>query len=135
MAKYTRTRMNKKTAGDYADLNTGELIESFQLENGTEECQIKRIFMTAVSDGTHSGIYQVAFAIADEAFLASSDFTDNRKICSGVIGPGQGFAWNETQTIRVPRGYYLGILIDGSSGNSGNEKVRTFAQVNYLVLS
>ena len=135
MAKYTRTRMNKQTAGDYADLNTGELIESFQLENGTEECQIKRIFLTAASDATHNGLYQVVFAIADESFSSSGDFSDNRKITSGVMGPGQRFEWNETQTIRVPRGYYLGILIDGASGNTGNEKVWSYAQVNYLVLS
>ena len=135
MAKYTRTRMNKESSGVYGDVNTGELIQDFQLEGGAEECQIKRIFMTACSDGTHQGTYAVMIAIADEAFTAVADFTDNRKICAGVYGPGTGFVWNETQTIRVPRGYHLGILLGGSTGNTGNEKVRAYTQVNYLVLS
>ena len=111
------------------------VVDSFQLEGGEEECQIKRIFMTATSDGTHSGLYVCSFAIADEPFTDVGDFSDNRKITSGVMGPGNGFVWNETQTIRVPRGYYLGMIINGASGNTGNEKVWSYAQVNYLVLS
>ena len=131
----TRTRMNKHRESLQYDMSSGDNIQSFQIENGAEELQLKRIFTTATTDGTHSGVYRIDFALSDEQFNLKADFSDTRLVWSGVFGPGVGFVWNETQTIRVPRGYHLGVLIDGSSGNTGAEQIWANVQVNYLVLA
>ena len=135
MSKYTRTRMNKHRENISVQLSSGEDITSFQIENGAEELQLKRIFATVVSDGTSSNLYRVDFAISDEAFVSQSDFSDTRIVWSGSFGPGQGFVWNETQTIRIPRGYHLGLFIDGITTNVNPEEVLANVQVNYLVLA
>ena len=135
MAKYTRTRMNKHREAVSTHLSSGESITSFQIENGAEELQLKRIFATAVSDGTSNNLYRMDFAISDEPFVAQADFSDTRIVFTGAYGPGQGFVWNETQTIRIPRGYYLGIFIDGMSTNGPSEHGLANVQINYLVLA
>jgi hypothetical protein len=135
MAKYTRTRMNKHREQISVQLSSGADITTFQIENGAEELQLKRIFATAATDGSDAGMYTLDFAISDEPFVATSDFSDTRIVFSGAMGPGQGFVWNETQTIRIPRGYHLGILLDGDSSNVNPEQVLANVQVNYLVLA
>ena len=135
MAKYTRTRMNKHRELISVQLSSGEDITSFQIENGAEELQLKRIFATAATDGTDSGMYTIAFAISDEPFVNQADFSDTRIVFTGAMGPGQGFVWNETQTIRIPRGYYLGIFLDGDASNVNPEQVLANVQINYLVLA
>ena len=131
----TRTRMNKHRETVSAQISSGESITSFQIENGLEELQLKRIFATAVSDGTNSNLYRIDFAISDELFTLQADFSDTRIVWSGSLGPGQGFVWNETQTIRIPRGYHLGIFIDGVATNTLAENILANVQINYLVLA
>ena len=136
MAKYARTRMNKHITGVAAAVSTGESIHSFQIENGAEELQIKRINLTAASDSSAGNLYAVYFAIADEPFTTSADFSDLRTIVKSVWGPGSRAEWNETQTIRLPRGYYCGVMIDGAASNPGpSELAWASVQVNYLVLA
>ena len=131
----TRTRMNKHVESDYQQISTGEFINSFNIEGGAEEIQLKRIVLTAISDGTQNNLYTVQLALSDEAFTSSADFIGNRQIFWGVFGAGTQFMWNETQTIRVPREHFLGIRIDGAAGNSGSpEYCRVATQINYLVL-
>ena len=131
----TRTRMNKHVESDYQQISTGEFINSFQIESGAEEVQLKRILLTATADGKQDSLYTVQFALSDEAFASSADFTASRQIFWGTFGAGTQFMWNETQTIRVPREHHLGIRIDGSAANSGTpEYCRVATQVNYLVL-
>ena len=130
----TRTRMNKHMQLVNASVSSGDSVSTFQIENGAEEIQIKRIFMTSSSDGTDSGLYRIAFALADEQFASVSDFLSSRIICQYIQGPGGSPYWNETQTIRVPRGMHLGVLIDGSANNVNPEEIWVNAQVNYLVL-
>ena len=130
----TRTRMNKYLQLQNASVSSGEDISSFQLQGGAEECQLKRIFMTSSSDGTHHNLYRIAIALADEPFTTSGDFLPSRIIAQYIQGPGGAPFWNETQTIRVPRGMYLGLLIDGSANNVNPEEVWVNAQINYLVL-
>tara|TARA_B100000676_G_scaffold211170_1_gene207431 strand:- start:320 stop:703 length:384 start_codon:yes stop_codon:yes gene_type:complete len=126
--------MNKHMVLQNAAVSSGDSVTSIQIENGAEELQLKRIFMTSSSDGTDSGLYRIAFALADEAFTSVSDFIDSRIICQYIQGPGGSPFWNETQTIRVPRGMHLGLLIDGSANNVNPEEIWVNVQVNYLVL-
>ena len=136
MAKYTHTRMNKHLEiNNVPTLSSGEAIFNFQLEGGDEECQIKRIFATAVSDSTESNLYTFTVALNDASFATSGDFTAGRVIFQGALGPGSPFVWNETQTIRVLRNDVLGIMVDGSANNVNPEELQTSVQVNYLVLS
>ena len=128
-----KTRMQKhvqNNAPASALAPNSQNIVSYQLEGGEEECQIKRIVLTAAST---SGVYFVKFALADEAFSAIGDFTDNRVIYS-IIGTGPQIV-NETTTIRVNRGDHLGILLQTSNVNSGSANLGASVQTNYLVLS
>ena len=130
MAK-VRTRMQKDrflntTAALAASAST---IATTQLEGGDEECQIKRVCISASSEHP---IF-VTLALADEAFTAVGDFTDSRTIYTFTsTGP---LVINETTTIRVPRAHHLGILVTASSANPGNTQANVVCQLNYLVLS
>ena len=128
-----KTRMQKHTKSNApaSAMAPGAVnVVDYQLEGGDEECQIKRIVMSAAST---SGVYFVTFALADEQFTSSSDFTDNRTIYK-FVGTGPQIV-NETTTIRVERGDHLGILLTQSSVNSGNANAAVSLQLNYLVLS
>ena len=130
MAK-VRTRMQKSrnlnTSGALAAGATN--ISTFQLEGGDEECQIKRLCISASS----ADPIFVSVALADEAFAAVGDFTDNRLLYTFTsTGP---LVINETTTIRVPRGHYLGILVTAAASNPGVTQANVVCQTNYLVLS
>ena len=128
-----KTRMQKhvKSNAPASAMAPGAVnVIDYQLEGGEEECQIKRIVLSAAST---SGVYLVKFALADEQFTSSSDFTDTRTIYA-VRGTGPQIV-NETTTIRVNRGDHLGILLSQSSVNSGNANAAATLQLNYLVLS
>ena len=132
MAK-PKTRMQKhiqSNAPAAAMAPSAVNVVDFQIEGGEEECQIKRIVLSAAST---SGVYLVKFALADEQFTSSSDFTDNRTIYA-FRGTGPQIV-NKTTTIRVERGDHLGILLSQSSVNSGNANAAATLQLNYLVLS
>ena len=130
MAK-VRTRMQKaRILNTQAAAGAGTTnITSNQLEGGDEECQIKRLCISAASEH----IIFVTVALADEAFTGAADFTDNRILYTFVsTGP---MVINETTTIRVPRGHHLGINVSTASGNPGATQADVVCQVNYLVLS
>ncbi len=127
-----RTRMQKSrilnTAVALAPGNSN-ITGQDQLEGGDEECQIKRIVLSASS----ADPIFVQFALADEQFAAIGDFTENRLVYSFTsTGP---MIINETTTIRVPRGHYLGILLTASAANPGPVDANVCLQLNYLVLS
>ena len=132
MAK-PKTRMQKHTKSNAlaSAMAPGSFnVVDYQLEGGDEECQIKRIVMSAAST---SGVYFVTFALADEQFSSVADFTDNRTIYK-FVGTGPQIV-NETTTIRVERGDHLGILLNQSGVNSSNANAAVSLQLNYLVLS
>ena len=108
----------------------GHYTQTFQLEGGTEECQIKRMNL---SMGTKGGMASVYLALADEPFLTLTDFSDNRILTGFVVGVDGSQAVNHTTTVRVPRGWYLGILV--KNRDSVNVDVAFAALVNYYVIS
>ena len=132
MAK-PKTRMQKhiqRNAPTSTMAPASNNIVSYQLEQGEEECQIKRIVLSAAST---SGIYFVKIALGDEAFTSLGDFTDNRVIYD-MVGTGPQIV-NATTTIRVNRGDHIGLSLNQSNANSGNANAAVSCQLNYLVLS
>ena len=128
MARYkTHTRMEKNLAYHQGTSNAGApVLHSFQLENGDEECQIKRIVLSMASSAQariRLGLFQDTPTIAT--------FSNDKVIYSFVTAEDSNGIINETTTIRVPRDWHLAILVDSLTSNS------FFAncQLNYLVLS
>ena len=128
MARYkTHTRMEKDVAYHQGTSNAGApVLHSWQLENGDEECQIKRIVLSMAS-GAQARIRLALFQ--DTPTIA--EFTNDKTIYSFVTAADGNGLINETTTIRVPRSWHLAILVDSLASNS------FFAncQLNYLVLS
>ena len=129
MARYSRThtRMEKNVAYHQGTSNAGApVLHTWQLENGDEECQIKRIVLSMASGAQariRLGLFQDTPTIAD--------FSQDKVIYSFVTAEDSNALINETTTIRVPRSWHLAMIIDSLNSNS------FFAncQLNYLVLS
>ena len=128
MARYkTHTRMEKDLEYHQGTSNAGApSLTSWTLENGDEECQIKRIVLSIASQAQ----CRIRLALFQDTPTIST-FSDDKVIYSMCSGVDSNALINETTTIRVPRGWHLAMLVDSLSSNS------FFAncQLNYLVLS
>ena len=123
-------RMNKKVqAGSSPNLNAGSTdLYSFQLEGGDEECQIKRIVLSL---GNLDAVGMVKLALNDEAFTNVNQFSDDRVLYT-FESSGSGII-NETTTVRVPRGWFLGIQV--TNRTTAPMPYGMSCQLNYLVIS
>ena len=128
-----RTRMQKSWEGlSNPALGVGAAdIKSYQLEGGDEECQIKRLVCSMGTSGNHGAF---AVALADVPFVTAADFTDNRIITDSEVGNNSTAQINHTTTIRVPRGWHLGILVT-NRGGANPLSYGVTAGLHYLVLS
>jgi hypothetical protein len=128
-----QTRMQKsitRNAPASAVAPAASNVTSFQLESGLEECQVKRVVLSAAAE---AGIFLVQLAKNDEAFSAPGDFTQDRIIYSIVVtGP---ILVNETITVRTERGDHYGLLLTASSLNGAAAAAWAECQLNYLVLT
>ena len=100
---------------------------TFQLENGEEECQVKRIVLSGA--GNNQGIVKLGL-FQDTPTVTS--FSDDKIIYSMAINSGAVGLINETTTVRVPRDWHLAIMV---SSNTANLDFTINTQLNYLVLS
>ena len=120
-------RMNKHLldAGVLSHATPGSNVTVTQLEMGEEECQIKRLVISFTTDAAAAylkvGLFQKP--------PAAADFTDDTIIYS-LIGKNQ--VWlNETTTVRVPQGWYIGILTENPA-QSPIQEIGALVQINYL---
>ena len=82
-------------------------IFSYQLEDGDEECQIKRLVL---SFACHSNcVVEWALFDANTPAPISSDFIQDVNIA--VFAGASQAILDRTTTIRVPRGFTLGVKI------------------------
>ena len=116
-----------------------QVITSWQLEGGDEECQIKRIVLSCTKAATSApGPCQVRLGLFQEQPTNVSDFVESATIYSFLIGEaGQPQILNETTTVRVPRGWYLGYIFTNSIAvQPADSLMLSFNfQCNYKVLS
>ena len=83
----------------------GNFVYNLQLESGDEECQIKRLVL---SGACHANC-TVEWALFQEPAPVSADFTSEPNIAAFALA-SQNII-DRTTTIRVPRGWTLGIKI------------------------
>ena len=132
MEKHIHFSVQQGTAG------SENIIGSFQLESGDEECQIKRLVLSAGKNpGSAPGAMQLRFGLYQEQPTNVSDFSDDATIYSFLADGGTPQILNETTTVRVPRGWYLGYCITNAIAVQPAEQLSTVVnlQCNYKVLS
>ena len=110
----------------------------FQLEGGDEECQIKRIVLSAsLSDDSDDDYVSVRLAL----FQETPDITDldleEAIIYSMAVTNNSVTLINETTTVRVPRGWHLALYFvnPNSLGVGQSNSAFVNCQLNYKVLS
>ena len=106
----------------------GESISAWQLENGEEECQVKRIVLSATAA---TDAIQVKIGLFQKLPTAGSDFSDDTVIYSFAMR--NQMLINETTTVRVPQGWFLAVLLLNPASSNAQE-ISFNCQINYLSL-
>ena len=107
-------------------------IFSFQLDGGEVEAQVKRIMLSFGAAGaTKLAGFKLGLFQFQPTTLAQFD-EDETCVISGAIG--NQFVHNETITMRVPKDWYIGLVIVNYDGANAFECVRNL-QLNYKVLN
>ena len=106
---------------------TSDFEISWQIDSGEVEAQVKRIMLSLA--GTPGqifklGLFQFQPTVADYV-------EDEVVVISGAIG--NQFTHNETITMRVPKGWYIGLLIHNFNGAPVDTMFNL--QLNYKVLN
>ena len=105
-------------------------VHSFDLEGGEEECQVKRIVLSATEHGSLYGI-TLKVGLFQKQPTTLADFSDDTIIYSYTYRNQQ--LLNETTTVRVPQGWFIGILmINNDPANAADASCNL--QLNYLSL-
>ena len=108
-----------------------DLLTSFQIDGGEVEAQVKRIML---SFGEYGGGKSCGFKLGLFQFAPSkADFANDEAIVlSGAIG--NQFNHNETITMRVPKDWYIGLLVVALDATTSS-KIAYNLQLNYKVLN
>ena len=106
---------------------TSDFEISWQIDSGEVEAQVKRIMLSLA--GTPGqifklGLFQFQPTVADY-------LEDEVVVISGAIG--NQFTHNETITMRVPKGWYIGLMIHNFNGAPVDTTFNL--QLNYKVLN
>ena len=106
------------------------VIDTFQLDGGEVEAQVKRIMLSFGAD-PGSNLCTFVLGLFQKVPTTAGDFDDETCVISGAIG---NQCWhNETITMRVPKDWYIGLLITNLS--SANADLTRNLQLNYKVLN
>ena len=105
-------------------------ITSVQFDGGEVEAQVKRIMLSFGVDLGKLCTFQLG--LFQKQPTTAADFDDETVVISGSIG--NQFAHNETITMRVPKDWYLGLLITNRA-SSGDAELVYNLQCNYKVLN
>ena len=135
MARGRRTvsRMEKSVQSGYESGiggGTPTRVIAIQLDGGEVEAQVKRIMLSFGETGSKTagfklGLFQFTPTVAN--------FNEDEAIViSGAIG--NQFAHNETITMRVPKDWYIGLLLE-QLDPAGTSSLTYSLQLNYKVLN
>ena len=129
----TTSRMEKSVQSGTTSVGGGTpaTVQVIQLDGGEVEAQVKRIML---SFGNYDGDQSAGFKLGLFQFSPTvPNFNEDEAIVlSGVIG--NQFRHNDTITMRVPKDWYLGLLVEqlDPAKTSG---LTWSAQFNYKVLN
>ncbi len=133
-ARRTVSRMEKQVVNGYqANVGGGTpaiIVQAIQLDGGEVEAQVKRIMLSFGETGSKTA----AFKLGLFQFTPSiANFNEDEAIVlSGAIG--NQFAHNETITMRVPKDWYIGLLVE-QLDPAGTSNLTYSLQLNYKVLN
>ena len=122
MEKFQNSVLNTVPAGNHD-------ISTFQLDGGEVEAQVKRIMISFGVDAGKLCTFQLG--LFQKLPTAATDFDDETVVLSGAIG--NQFSHNDTITMRVPKDWYIGILITNLS--PAQASLTRNLQLNYKVLN
>ena len=106
-------------------------ISTFQFDGGEVEAQVKRIMLSFGAGGSSSALCTFQLGLFQELPTVVADFSDKAVVISGAIG---NQCWhNETITMRVPKDWYLGLLVTNNGGSAAD--LTRNLQCNYKVLN
>ena len=132
-ARRTVSRMEKAVLQGYNTLVdvAHDLLIYTQLDQGEVEAQVKRIML---SFGEYGAAKSAGFKLGLFQFQPSkADFSaDEAIVLSGAIG--NQFNHNETITMRVPKDWYIGLLVH-QLDPAETSKITYSLQLNYKVLN
>ena len=135
------TRMEKFVASD-SNTIVGAIDPNnstpslFQLEDGDEECQIKRIVLSATgADADDFSVVKLGL-FQEVPGLADLDL-ESAVIYSCIVTNNAVSLINETTTVRVPRGWHLAVWAysHDTVGVADTVRLDFNLQLNYKVLS
>ena len=109
----------------------GNLIYNWTLEGGDEECQIKRMVLSANVTGSSTASLTFEWGLFQEPNPAAGDFTNETSIAAFVAG--SGVLLDRTTTIRVPRGWEIGLIVTNPTPNA--LQFQAISLLHYKVLS
>ena len=107
------------------------VVFPYQLDGGEVEAQVKRIMFSAGEAGPSKS---VVFKIGLFQFApAAAQFSEDEAIViSGALG--NQFVHNETITMRVPKDYFVGLILTNQSATDVS-LTNYSLQLNYKVLN
>ena len=108
----------------------------YQLEDGDEECQIKRIVLSATLDDDDDYAVIKLGLFQDVPDINDLDL-ESAVIYSCIVTNNAVSMINETTTVRVPRGWHLAVWTysHGTVGPTSSKNTDFNLQLNYKVLS
>ena len=123
-------RMEKAQFSQVRSIAPGAtFLQGYQLDGGEVEAQVKRIML---SFGVETGkLCTFQLGLFQKAPTTAGDFDDETVVISGAIG--NQFAHNETITMRCPKDWVIGLLIE-NGGTSPADLVYSL-QLNYKVMN
>ena len=108
-----------------------DVVYSFQLESGDEECQVKRLVL---SQSVQGQVTLVKWGLFQEAPTVAGDFS-NETLFAAFTCRNQMLI-DRTTTMRVPRGWHIGIYVQNlSTDTTVPAGVHTSTFLHYKVLS
>ena len=131
-ARRAVSRMEKRQINGVNNVPSGNsVIHTIQLDGGEVEAQVKRIML---SFGEYGAAKSAAFKLGLFQFSPSiTDFNEDEAIVlSGAIG--NQFNHNDTITMRVPKDWYIALLLEQLDPANTSELTWS-AQFNYKVLN
>ena len=132
-ARRTVSRMEKSVQNGRIPVLDGAnptALIPIQLDGGEVEAQVKRIMLSFGESGGKTACFKLGLFQFSPTVANFNE--DEAIVLSGAIG--NQFSHNDTITMRVPKDWYLGLLLE-QLDPAGTSTITWSAQFNYKVLN
>ena len=106
------------------------IAQAIQLDGGEVEAQVKRIMLSFGETGSKTAAFKLGLFQFTPTVANFNE--DEAIVLSGAIG--NQFNHNETITMRVPKDWYIGLLLE-QLDPAGTSNLTYSLQLNYKVLN